>query len=175
MSLAQQIRDALGNLKQGASLSVSELAELCDEATSSTGIASLMHSAVARGEVIRTGAPGEYRYQANPAYTPADRGAAVAAGITRRRKADAKPPKTKAKAPRKPRAPKPPKPPKAGKPVTTTPQRALRVVEPTLDTHVVALQADGGVFVMDRASGEYHTVPPLVAREIARPHTLVAR
>lgn len=172
MSLAQQIRDALTNLKQGASLSVSELAELCDEATSNTGIASLMHSAVARGEVIRTGAPGEYRYQANPSYTPADRGSAVSAGIKRKRKAAAKPPKSPAKAPRKARASKPPK---ADKPATTTLHRALRVVEPTLDTHVVALQADGGVFVMDKASGEYHTVPPLVAREIARLHTLVAR
>jgi hypothetical protein len=69
VSLAQQIRDALRGKR--TALTCAELLPLCPEAQTSTQIAMAVHDLFKRGEIIREGERGTYRYRALPAGTTA--------------------------------------------------------------------------------------------------------
>jgi hypothetical protein len=163
MSIVTEIRDAL--LKTPG-LTAGDLLEACPSASNTTEVSGTLFSMIERGEVLREGQRGSYQHSLVEGYTP------------KRSAETAPPPKTKpakkaaaAKNAAKKAAPKVQ--PETAKSQRTAAKRTRvvlatvpAVIEP-IDTHWVALQANGNVLIMEKESGEFSELPPHVAAQVA--------
>jgi hypothetical protein len=164
VSTAKEVRAAL--TKQ-PSLSPGEILEACSGDVNTKLLATVLKQMLDRGEVTREGTPGAFIYDLVPGYKGG-------------RGSDSTPP---------PKASKPAKAPKEAKAIapaarTKSQRTAAKVqrktavsvpvrVEPD-DNHVVALQADGSVFLLDKSDGTYQSLPPGVVRQIMQLSSLRA-
>lgn len=151
MSIASEIRDAL---HKTPNLTAGELMKACPSAKNSTQVSGALVVMIERREVIRTGDRGAYQHCLNDDYVPTGSGnGKKKRSSTRSAK---KSQRTAAKLQRK------------------TAVLAPAHVEPD-DNYVVALQADGSVFLLDKADGTYQTLPGAVVQQIISLAGLVAR
>jgi hypothetical protein len=157
MSVASEVRAAL--IKQPG-LSHADILEECSGDTQSKALATTLKQMLDRGEVTREGNPGTYTYTLVADY----KGGHGNASTPRPNAA-----RPVSKAPRKPKS----------QPTTAKSQRKTAIsvparVEPD-DNHVVALQADGSVFLLDKSDGTYQTLPGGVVQQIISLAGLVVR
>jgi hypothetical protein len=154
MSIATEVRAALTKQR---GIGIADILEECSGDVMTNHLGTVLKQMLDRGEVTRQGTPGTYTYELVPDYTSGRSTSstphkATKPAIERAETAPAAPKKSQRKTAKVQR-----------KTAVSVPAR----IEPD-DNHVVALQADGSVFLLDKADGSYQSLPPAVVQQIVQ-------